>query len=70
MNFFIEQEFYLNFLNEQQVFYMNFWNNQQFLKLPRINKYLLRIFLNKQSRNISTNLWTKDACWWRCCVGE
>jgi hypothetical protein len=36
----------------------------------RINKYLLQIFLNKQSQNISTNLWTDDACWWQCRVGQ
>jgi hypothetical protein len=41
-----KQEFSMNFYNKQE-YSMNLCNFQQFLKLSRVNKYLLRIsFLN------------------------
>jgi hypothetical protein len=43
MNFYSEQEFSMNFYNKQE-YSMNLCNFQQFLKLSRVNKYLLRIF--------------------------
>jgi hypothetical protein len=51
----------MNFYNKQE-YSMNLCNFQNFLKLSRMNKHLLQIFLNKQSQNISTNLWMDDGC--------
>jgi hypothetical protein len=100
MNFKNKQEFPMKFYNKRE-YSMKLCNFQQFLKISKINKYLLRIpllnknslwisriiqqiflwisrinkyllqiFLNKQSRNISTNLCMNGACWWRSHVGE